>query len=105
MHRELAFSNFIIRETLREQASSATGTSFVTKKTDLQLGGQTKFLHSPDEPLGRVVLVPFDGVSVVHGELVVEIVITLSDGDKGSDHMVAGCMFIIERSLAKPVSE
>jgi len=86
LHRELAFSNFIIRETL-------------------QLVGQTKYLHSLDEPLGWVVLVPFDGVPVVHRELVVEIMITLSDGDKGSDHVIARCMLVIERSLAKPVSE
>ena len=74
-------------------------------KTDLQLVSQTKLLHGPDEPLGRVVLVPFDSVSVVHRELVVEIVITLSDGDKGGDHVIAGCVLVIERSLAEPVGE
>ena len=67
--------------------------------------GQTKLLHSPDEPLGRVVLVPFDSVSVVHRELVVEVVVTLSDGDEGGDHVIARCVLIIERSLAEPVSE
>ena len=66
---------------------------------------QTKLLHSPDEPFCRVVLVPFDSVSVVPGELVVEIVITLSDGDEGGNHMIAGCVLVIERSLTEPVSE
>ena len=50
-------------------------------------------------------MVPFDGVSVVHWELVVEIVVTLSDGDEGGDHVIAGCVLVIERSLAEPVSE
>ena len=31
--------------------------------------------------------------------------ITLSDGDKGGDHMIAGSMFVIEGSLAEPVSK
>lgn len=75
------------------------------EKTNLQLGGQTKLLHSPDEPLGRIVLVPFDSISIVHRELVMEVMITLSDGDEGGDHMISGCVLVIERSLAKPVSE
>ena len=74
-------------------------------KTDLQLIGQTKLLHSPDKPLGRVVLIPFDGVSVIHGELVVEIMITLSDGDEGGDHVIARCMLVVEGGLTQPVSE
>jgi hypothetical protein len=47
------------------------------------------FFHGPDEPLGRVVLVPFDSVSVVHRELVVEIVVALPDGNEGGDDMIA----------------
>ena len=67
--------------------------------------GQTKLFHGPDEPFGRVVLVPFDSVSVVHGELVMEIVIALSDGDEGGDHVIAGCVLVVEGSLTEPVSE
>lgn len=48
---------------------------------------------------------PFDSISVVHRELVMEIVITLSNGDEGSDYMISGRMLVIERCLAKPVSE
>lgn len=31
--------------------------------------------------------------------------VSLSDGDKGGDHMVAGCMLVVERRLSKPVRE
>ena len=75
----------------------------MAKKANLQLICQAKFLHSPDEPLGRIILVPFDGVPVVHRELVVKIVITLSNGNEGGDHMIAGGVLIVERSLTKPV--
>lgn len=48
---------------------------------------------------------PFDSISVVHRKLVVEIVIALPNGDEGSDNVISGCMLVIERCLAKPVSE
>ena len=50
-------------------------------------------------------MVPLDSVSVVHWELVVEIVVTLSDGDEGGDHVIAGCMLVVKRSLTEPVSQ
>ena len=56
-----------------------------------------------DEPFGRVILIPFDGVSVIHGELVVEVVVTLADGDKSSDEMVSWSVLVVERSLTEPV--
>ena len=31
--------------------------------------------------------------------------ITLSDGDEGGDHMIAGSVFVIEGSLAEPMSK
>jgi len=67
--------------------------------------GESNFLASPDEPLGGVVLVPLNGVAVVHGELVVEVVVTFTNGDESGGKVVAGCMLIIERSLAEPVGE
>jgi hypothetical protein len=67
--------------------------------------GQAKLLHSPDEPFGRVVLVPFDGVPIVHGKLVVEIVIPLPNSDESGDNMIAGCVLVIKRSLTEPMSE
>lgn len=78
---------------------------FIPKKAYLQLVGQTDLLHSPDEPLGRIVLVPFDGIPVVHRKLVVEIVITLPDCNERGDHMIAGCVLVIERSFTEPMSE
>lgn len=35
----------------------------------------------------------------------VEIMITLSNGDKGRDHVIAGCVFVIERSFTEPMGE
>ena len=34
-----------------------------------------------------------------------EIVIALSDSDEGGNHVIAGCVLVIERSLTEPVSE
>ena len=31
--------------------------------------------------------------------------VTLSDGDEGGDHVIAGCVLVVERSLTEPVSE
>lgn len=47
----------------------------------LEVRSKSKLLADPDEPLSGVILVPPDRVSVVHGELMVEVVITLPDGD------------------------
>jgi hypothetical protein len=48
---------------------------------------------------------PFDGIPVIHGELVVEIVIALTNGDESSDYMIAGCVLVVERCLTKPMGE
>ena len=69
------------------------------------MASKAELLHNPDEPLGRVILVPLDGVTVVHGELVVEVVVTFTDSDESSDHVVARSVLVIEGSLAEPVSE
>jgi hypothetical protein len=67
--------------------------------------GQADFLAHPNEPLGRIILVPPDGITVVHGELVVEVVVSLADGDECGDKVITGSVFIIKRRLAKPVSQ
>jgi len=64
---------------------------------------KTKEGRDPDEPFRRVVLVPFDSVTVVHRELVVEIVIAFTDGDECGDHMVSRGVFVVERGFTKPV--
>ena len=66
---------------------------------------KAELLGNPDEPVGGVILVPLDGVTVVHGELVVEVMVTLSDGDKCGDEVIPGSVFVIERSFTKPVSQ
>lgn len=39
-------------------------------KAHLEMRGETQLVADPDEPLGGVVLVPFDRVTIIHGELV-----------------------------------
>ena len=86
LHRKLALPNLIIRE-------------------GLKMACQTDRLHDPDEPLGGVILVPFDRVAVIHGELVVEVVITFTNRDESSDHVVTRSVLVIEWRVTKPVSE
>ena len=86
LHGELALFDLVLRE-------------------HLEMRGEAEGLHRPYEPFRRIVLVPLDGVAVVSWELVVEVVIPFADGDKRSDHMVLGSVFVVERSLAEPVSE
>lgn len=42
---------------------------------------KSKLFANPNEPLSGVVLVPLNRVPVVHGELVVEVVVALPNGD------------------------
>lgn len=66
---------------------------------------QAELRADPDEPLGRIVLVPFNGISVVHGELVVEVVVTFADSYEGGNEVVLGCVLVVEGGLTEPVSE
>ena len=67
--------------------------------------GETKDGHGRDEPLGRVVLEPLDGVSEIHGELMVEVVVALTDGAESSEEVVAGSVLVVERFISEPMSE
>ena len=69
------------------------------------MAGETEPRANGDKPLGRVVLVPLDGIAVVHRELVVEIVVALADRAQRGDHMVARGVLVVERSIAQPVRE
>ncbi len=60
---------------------------------------------SPDEPLGRVVLEPLDGIAKVHRELVVEIVVPFADGAERSDEVVAWSVLVVKRLVAEPMRE
>ena len=71
----------------------------------LEVVGKANELHEPDEPLCGVVLVPLDGVAEVAGELVVEVVIALTQGNQGSDDVVARRVAVIEGLVAEPVGQ
>jgi len=72
-------------------------------QTDLEMTGETQLLAHPDEPLGRVILIPLDCVAVIHRELVMEIVVALSDCHQSGDQMVARGVFVIKRCFSQPV--
>jgi hypothetical protein len=71
----------------------------------LQLICKTKLLPEPDAPLGRVVLPPLNSVAVIRRKLVVEVVVTLTEGDKSGDDVITGRVAIIERLVAEPVGK
>ena len=87
LHRQLAFLNFVLRKAL-------------------QVAGEAKPRAQPDEPLGWIILPPFDRVAVVHRELVVEIVITLPNGHEGGEHVITWRVFVVKSwRVAEVVSE
>ena len=55
--------------------------------------------------LGLTVLVPLYCVSVVHWELVVEVVVSLADGNEGGDEVIFWSVLIVKRTVAEPVRE
>jgi hypothetical protein len=71
----------------------------------LEVVGEAELLPDPDGPLGRVVLVPLDGVAVVGGELVVEVVVTLAESDDGGDDVITGRVAVVERLVTEPVGK
>ena len=66
---------------------------------------ESELLTHPDKPLGRVVLIPPNGVAVVHGKLVVEVVVTFANGDERRCKVIPGSMLVIERRFSKPVGK
>ena len=70
-----------------------------------EVGSQTKGRHGTNEPFGRVVLVPFDGISEIHWELMMEVVVAFSDGAKSSDEVVARGVFVVERLISEPMGQ
>lgn len=71
----------------------------------LEIRGQTELLPDPDAPLGRVILVPLDGIAVIRWEFVVEVVVPLSERDQSGDDVVPGRVAVIEWLVAEPVGE
>ena len=48
---------------------------------------------------------PLDSVTVVGGELVVEVVVALTESDKGGDDVVPGAVAVVEGLVAEPVGK
>lgn len=71
----------------------------------LEVVGEAHLLPGPDGPLGRVVLPPFDSVTVVRGELVVEVVVALAEGHESGDDVITGRVAVVERLVTEPVSQ
>lgn len=71
----------------------------------LEVRSKSELLANPNEPLSGIVLIPSNRIPVVHRELVMEVVIALSNSDKGSNQVIARSVFIIKRRLAQPVSK
>lgn len=71
----------------------------------LQVVREAELLPRPDHPLCGVVLVPLDGVTVIRGELVVEVVVALSERDKSRDDMIARRVSVVEGLVTEPVGQ
>jgi hypothetical protein len=86
LHRKLTLLDFVLGE-------------------DFQVASETKKRAQTDEPFGGIVLIPLDGITIIHGELVVEIMVAFTNGRQGGNEVITRSVLIVERSLAKPVSE
>lgn len=71
----------------------------------LEVVGEAELLPHPDAPLGGIILMPCDGIAVIGRELVVEVVVTFSEGDDGSDEMITGRVAVVEWLVTEPVSK
>lgn len=72
---------------------------------DLQVCRKTEERSNSDEPLSRVILIPPDRVTVVHGELMVEVVVTFANGGQSGDEVVTGRVLVVEGGVTEPVRE
>ena len=61
--------------------------------------------HGRYEPLRRIVLVPLDGVPVVHRELVVEVVVPLPEREERGEEVVSRRELVVVCRLAQPVGD
>jgi hypothetical protein len=71
----------------------------------LEVAGKTELAPEPDAPFGGIVLVPFDGIAVVAGEFVVEVVVALAEGDECGDDVIPRAVAVIERLITEPVGK
>jgi len=73
--------------------------------TNFEVTGKPNLLQYPDEPLSGVILIPLDSITIVHGELVMEVVVTFTNGRKGCSEVISWSVLVIERRFAKPVGK
>lgn len=104
-HRELTLANFIVREDLHSNTLVAILVHKDKIATYLEMRRKSELLASPDEPLGRIVLIPFDSVTVIHRELMMEVLVSFTNGDERGKHVVLGSMFVVERCFSDPMSK
>ena len=71
----------------------------------LKIVGESELLPHPDGPLGWVILMPFDGVAIVRGELVVEVVVTFSESDESGNDVVTRRVAVVKGLITKPVGQ
>jgi hypothetical protein len=62
----------------------------------LEMRRETEPRHGSDEPFGGVVLVPFDGVTVIHGKLMMEVVVSLADGHESREDVITRSVLVIK---------
>lgn len=71
----------------------------------LEVIGETHHLPQADRPLGGIILIPRNSVTVVRGELVMEVVVTLAESDKSGNDVITGGVAIIEGLVTEPMGE
>ena len=71
----------------------------------LEIVGEAEPLPHGDGPLGGVILPPLNSVAVVRGELVVEVVVSLTKSGKGSDDVVTRRVAVVEGLVSEPVGK
>jgi hypothetical protein len=67
------------------------------------MASEPDFLACRDEPFRRVILIPFNRVTVIHRELMMKVVITFTDSDQCGDKMVAGRVLIVKGCISQPM--
>ena len=71
----------------------------------LEIVGKAELLPDPDAPLGGIILVPLNGIAVVGGKLMVEVMVSLTESDNGRQYVVARRITVVEGLLSDPVGE
>lgn len=60
---------------------------------------------SRNEPFCGIPLVPFDGVAIIHGELVMKVVISLAQSDDGGEKMISWRQLVVEGRFTQIMCE